>query len=83
MQDQPPAKRVVRCALSGSEGSVEAVGVSSSAPVVGRGEVAAERTPPICEGELCGVSFPSMRLGWNRPCLFAVLGVLCGVMCFV
>ena len=79
-QDQPPAKMVVR---TGSEGSVEAVGVSSSAQVVSRGAVAAERSPPICEGELCGVPFPSMRLGWNRPCLFAVLGVLCGVMCFV
>ena len=76
MQDQPPAKRVVRCALTGSEGTVQAVSVSSSAPVVSGGAVAAERSPPVCEGELCGVSSPSVRLGWSRPCLFAVLGVL-------
>ena len=57
--------------------------VSSSAPGLSRQAVAAQRSPPICEGELCGVSSPSMRLGWNRPCLFAVLSVLCGVMCFV
>ena len=42
---------------------------SSSAPVVNGGAVAAERSPPVCEGELCGVSSPSVRLGWNRPCL--------------
>ena len=30
--------------------------VSSSAPVVSGGAVAAERSPPVCEGELCGVS---------------------------
>ena len=76
-QDQPPAKMVVR---TGGEGRVEAEGVSSSAQVVSRGAVATERSPPICEGELCGVPFPSMRLGWNRPCLFAILGVRCGVM---
>ena len=69
LKDQPPAKRVVRCALTGSEGTVEALGVSSSAPVVSGGAVAAERNPPVCEGELCGVSSPSVRLGWNRPCL--------------
>ena len=82
-QDQPPAKTVVRCDLTGSERSVEAVGVSSSAQVVSRGAVDAERSSPICEGELCGVSFPSLRLGWNRPCFFAVVCVLCGVICFV
>ena len=69
LQDKPPAKRVVRCALTGGEGSVKAVGVSSSAPVVSGGVVAAERSPPVCEGELCGVSSPSLRLGWSRPCL--------------
>ena len=53
LQDQPPAKRVVRCALTGSEGTVEALGVSSSAPVVSGEAVAAERNPPVCEGELC------------------------------
>ena len=39
--------------------------VSSSAPVVSGGAVAAERSPPVCEGELCGVSSFSLRLGWN------------------
>ena len=73
-QDQPPAKMVVR---TGSEGRVGAEGVSSSSQVVSGGALVAERSPPICEGELCGVPFPSMRLGWNRPCLFAVLGVRC------
>ena len=43
--------------------------VSSSAPVVSGGAVAAERSPPVCEGEQCGVSSPSVRLGWSRPCL--------------
>ena len=76
LQDQPPAKRIVTIALTGSKGTVEAVGVSSSAPVVSGGAVAVERSPPICEGELCGVSSSSMSLGWNRPCLFAALGVL-------
>ena len=41
--------------------------VSTSASVVSGGAVAAERSH-ICEGELCGAS-PSVRLGWNRPCL--------------
>ena len=63
LRDQPPAKTVVRCDLTGSEGSVEAVGVSSSAQVVSRGAVTAETSPPICEGEMCRVSFPSLRLG--------------------
>ena len=43
--------------------------VSSSAPVASGGAVAAERSSHVCEGELCGVSSPSLRLGWNRPCL--------------
>ena len=43
--------------------------VSSSSPVVSGGAVAAERSPPVCEGELCEVSSPAVRLGWNRPCL--------------
>ena len=43
--------------------------VSSSVPVVNGGRVAAERSPPICEGELCGVSSLSVRLGWNKQCL--------------
>ena len=47
--------------------------VSSSAPVVSGGAVAAERCPHVCEGELCGVSSPSVRLGWNSPCLSSPL----------
>ena len=43
--------------------------VSSSAPGVSGGADADERSPCVCEGELCGVSSPSVRLGWNRPCL--------------
>ena len=43
--------------------------VSSSAPIVSGGAVVAERSPPVCEGELCGVSSPSVRLGLNRPYL--------------
>ena len=39
--------------------------VSSFAPVVIIGAVAAERSLPVCAGELCGVSSPSVRLGWN------------------
>ena len=83
LQDQSPAKRVVRCVVTGSEGTVEAVGVSSSASVVSGGAVAAERSPPICEGELCGVS-PSVRLGWNRPCLSSLSPSpsINGVQCF-
>ena len=37
-----------------------------SVPVVGGGTVAAEKSPPSGEGELCGVP-SSVRLGWNRP----------------
>ena len=59
LQDQPPAKRVVRCALTRSEGTLEALGVSSSAPDVSGGAVAAERSPPVCEGKLCVFSFSS------------------------
>ena len=51
LQDRPQAKKGF--AMTENEG---AVGVSSSAPVVSGGEVAAERSPPVCEGELCGVS---------------------------
>ena len=43
--------------------------VSSSALVVSGGAVVAEKSPPVCEGEPCGVSSPSVRLGWNRPYL--------------
>ena len=68
------------CAAAASSQVVAVSGpfrpVTRSAPVVSGGAVAAERSPPVCEGELCGVSSPSVRLGWNRPCPFAVLGVL-------
>ena len=71
----PQAKRAVRCALTGSEKSVETESVYSSAPVVSGG-VASERSPPVCEGELCGLSSLPVKLGWNSPCLFAVICVL-------
>ena len=35
---------------------------SSSALVVSGGAVAAKRSPPICEGKMCGVSSSSVRL---------------------
>ena len=58
--------------------------VSSSAPVVSGGAVVAERRPPVCEGELRGVSSLSVRLGWNRPCVFPLTHSLSvsGVQCF-
>ena len=37
--------------------------VSTSAPIESRGTVAAERSPPICEGEQCRVPSHSVRLG--------------------
>ena len=46
-------KRAVSYILTGSDGTVEAVGLSSSTPVVSGGAVAAERCLSICEGELC------------------------------
>ena len=36
--------------------------VSSSAPVASRGAVATEKSPPVCEGEQCGVYSPSVRV---------------------
>ena len=39
--------------------------VTSSAPVVSGGAVATEKSLPICEGELCGVSSFSVKQGWN------------------
>ena len=58
--------------------------VSSSSPVVSGGAVAAERSPLVCEGELCGVSSPSVRLGWNRPCLSSLSPSpsVNGIQCF-
>lgn len=41
--------------------------VSSCAPAVSGGAVAAGRSPPIREGELCGGSSPPLRLEWNKP----------------
>ena len=64
-QDNPPAKTVARWDLTDSENIVWAVSVPSSDPVVSGGAVATERSPSICESELCGVSPPSVRLGWN------------------
>ena len=59
------------CAVSSSSQVVAVSGpfrpVTSSAPVVSGGTVAAERSPPICEGELCGLCSPSVRPGWSRP----------------
>ena len=50
--------------------------VMCSVPVVGGGIVAAERSPPSGEGELCGVS-SSVKLGWNRrQSLFVFIGTL-------
>ena len=43
--------------------------VTSCAPVVNGEEVAAESSPTVCEGKLCGVPSPSLRLGWNSPYL--------------
>ena len=56
--------------------------VSSSAPVISGGAVAAERIPPVCKGELCGASSPSVRLGCNRPCLSSLSPSVNGVQCF-
>ena len=68
-QDHPPAKTVARLTYGETVGEVVSVPlsrlVSSSAPVVIGGVVAAEKSPPVCEGEQCGVSSPSVRLGWN------------------
>ena len=64
-RDHPPAKTVARWDLTDSGRTVEAVSVPTSAPVVSGGAVAAEKSQPVCEGELCGVSSPSVRLGWK------------------
>ena len=58
-QEHPPAKTVAGWDLTDSRRIVEA------APVVNGGAVTAERSPPVREGELCGVSSPSVRLGWT------------------
>ena len=63
--DHPPTKTLARCDLSDSGRIVEALSVPTSAPAVSGGAVAVERSPPVCEGELCGVSSPSVRQGWT------------------
>ena len=55
LHEQPLDKRAVSCVLTGSEGTVEAVGLSSSTPVVSGGAAATKRCLSICEGELCPV----------------------------
>ena len=75
-QDYPPTKTVARCGLTDSGRIVEAMSVPSSDPVVNGGAVAAEKSPHFSEGELCIVSSPSVRLGWNSLSLFAVTTVL-------
>ena len=72
MPDQPSAKRVVTCALTGSEGTLEAASVTSSAPLVeSRGAVAAEWSPPMCEGERVKC-LPFIEARMQRSiCLFA------------
>ena len=62
-QDHPPAKTVARCNLTDSGRIVESVSIPSAYSVVNGGAVAIERGPPICEGELCRASSPSVRLG--------------------
>ena len=62
-QGHPPAKTVARCGLTDSGKIVEAVSVPTSAPDVSEGVVATERSPPFCEGELCGVSSPLSEAG--------------------
>ena len=72
----PPVHKVVGGALAGSERSVEAVSIGSSTPVVSiyRGTAIAERSPPVCKGELHGVS--SSAVVWiNTPSLFAVRSI--------
>ena len=56
MLNQLSAKRVVTCALTGSEGTLEAASVTSSALVESGGAVAVKWSPPMCEGEPCQVS---------------------------
>ena len=76
MPDQPSAKRVVTCALTESEGTLEAASVTSSALVESRGAEAAEWSPPICEGE-CVKCLPFIEARMQRSiCLFAVMGII-------
>ena len=61
--DQLPSTTVVGCNFPDSERTVEVATVTSPAPTVSGEAVAAKRTPPICEGELCGVSISAMLDG--------------------
>ena len=47
------------------EGDMQDLPPAKTPPVVSGGAVAVERSPPVCEGELFGVSSPSVRLRWN------------------
>ena len=62
-QDQLPSTTVAGCDFSDGERSVEVAAVTSPAPIVSGEAVVAKRTPPICEGELCGVSISAMQDG--------------------
>ena len=76
MPDQPSAKRVVTCALTGNAGTLEAAGVTSSALVESRGAVTAEWSPPICEGE-CVKCLPFVEARMECSiCLFAVMSII-------
>ena len=69
-QDHPPAKTVAKWDLTDCGRTVEAMCVPSADPVVSGRAVAAERSSPVCEGELCGVSSPSLHeAGRNGPYL--------------
>ena len=58
---------------SGGEGTIEAASVTSSALVESRGAVAAERSPPICEGERVKC-LPFIEARMQRSiCLYAVM----------
>ena len=72
-QDHPPTKTVARWDLTDSGRIVGAVSVPSSDPVVSGGAVATERSPPVCEGELCGVYCPSVWLGMEYYSLRSVV----------
>ena len=67
MQDEQPARKVGRFALTGNEEAVEALSVASSAQVVSGGAFAAEKSPSVCQGELSIVSSSVMQER-NRPC---------------
>ena len=61
-----------------TEGDMQDLPPAKTPPVVNGGAVAAERSPPVCEGELFGFSSPSVRLRWNGY-TFSCLG--CPLSC--